>query len=92
MSETDERTVNHFRARVEILLSQRGWSVRDLAQAVGKSRQRTMDIIQRGDPKASVLKEFAEVLEVAPKDLLKEVSPAEYGKNFLPIFQSRSTN
>jgi len=82
-----ERAVNHFRARVEILLHERGWSMRELGRAIGKSQQRTRDIIQRGDPKASVLKEFADALGVAPEDLLEEVTPEEYGEKFMPTFQ-----
>jgi lambda repressor-like predicted transcriptional regulator len=81
-----EKQVNHFRARVEILLRDRGWSMRELARQMNKSQQRTRDIIQRGDPKTSVLKEFADALDVAPEDLLEEVSTEEYGEAFMPTF------
>lgn len=80
-----ERT-NHFRARIEIILKERGWSFRELGRQLGKSPPRVRDIVERGDPKASILKEFAEALGVSPEDLLEEVTPSEYGKKFLPTF------
>jgi len=81
-----EKQVNHFRARIELVLHEKGWSMRELARQLGKSQQRIRDIIQRGDPKASVLKEFAEALDVAPEDLLEEVTESEYGETFIPTF------
>lgn len=80
------KNVNHFRARIEILLRDKGWSMRELARQLGKSQQRTRDIIQRGDPKASVLREFADALGVLPEELLEEVSTEEYGEAFMPTF------
>ncbi len=77
---------NHFRARVEIILHEKGWTILELARALGKSRQRTKDIVVRGDPKTSVLKEFADALGVDVTKLMKEVTAREYGKSFIPRF------
>lgn len=84
--------VNHFKARVELILKKKGWSVAELARRLDKSQQRIYDIIQRGDPKASTLRDFAEVLEVSPEDLLEEVTPEEYGEAFVPKFDPATTN
>lgn len=78
--------VNHFRARVEIILREKGWTTLELARALGKSRQRTKDIINRGDPKTSVLKEFSDALGVEIETLMTEVTPEEYGEKFIPSF------
>lgn len=83
-------STNHFRARVEILLKEKGWSFRELARKLGKSAPRIRDIVERGDPKASTLREIAEALGVAPEDLLEEVTPEEYGEAFLPTFQQQN--
>jgi len=82
--------VNHFRARVAIVLREKGWSFRELARRLGKSPPRIQDIVDRGDPKASVLREIAEALGVTPESLLEEVSEEEYGKAFLPTFDQQS--
>ena len=78
--------VNHFKARIELILKERGWSVAELARRLGKSQQRIYDIIQRGDPKTSTLRDFASVLDVQPEELLEEVTPEEYGEAFVPKF------
>lgn len=83
--------VNHFRARVEIILRAKGWSIAELARQLGKSQQRVYDVIQRGDPKASLLRDFAAALHVSPESLLEEVTPEEYGEAFVPTF-SANTN
>jgi len=81
-----EPRVNHFRARLEIILRDKGWSFRELGRQLDKSPGSVKDIVDRGDPKASTLKAFAEALDVAPEDLLEEVTADEYGETFLPVF------
>ena len=76
--------VNHFRARIEILIRGKGWSFRDLAKAMGRSPQSLRYIINAGDPKRSVLESMATALDVTPDDLLEEVTTEEYGEAFLP--------
>ncbi len=78
---------NHFRARVQIILRDRGWSFNELARRLGKSPPRINDIVRRGDPKTSVLKEFAEILGVTLEEILEEVTPDEYGEAFMPTFE-----
>ena len=82
----EEPRVNHFRARLEIVLREKGWSFRELGRQIGKSPGSVKDIVDRGDPKASVLKQFADALDVSPEDLLEEVTTEEYGEAFLPVF------
>lgn len=82
--------VNHFRARMEIILRKKGWSVTELARRLGKSQQRIYDVIQRGDPKASILRDFAVALGVSPDELLEEVTSEEYGEAFVPTFNQES--
>jgi len=79
--------INHFKARVEIVLRQRGWSYRELARRLDKSPPRLQDILERGDPKMTLLQEIAKVLGVPPKYLLEEVTVEEYGKAFLPTMK-----
>jgi len=76
--------VNQFKARVELLCKKRGWTLRELARQMDKSPQGLHDVLQRGDPKASLLREFGQVLDVGPDELLEDVSPAEYGEEFMP--------
>jgi len=82
--EKDSAQINHFRARIEIYLRQKGWSFRDLAKAMGRSPQSLRYIINAGDPKVSVLESMAGALDVTPDDLLEEVTTEEYGEAFLP--------
>lgn len=90
MNATNNTNVNHFRARVEILLRERGWSFRELGRQIDKSPQALKDIVDRGDPKASTLKMIADALDVSPDDLLQEVTPEEYGEAFLPVLNANS--
>ena len=78
--------INHFRARVEILIKKKGWTLTEFARRLGKSHQRIRWLMNRGDPKTSVLKEFADALKVSPEELLEEVTIEEYGDAFLPKF------
>jgi len=76
--------INHFRARVEILLNARSMSASDLAAKLGQNRQRVIYQLERGDPKASTLQEYAAALNVDQSELLKQVSFEEYGQEFIP--------
>ena len=82
----NNNNVNHFRARLEILLRARGWTFTELGRQVKKSPQAVKDILDRGDPKASTLKMFADALDVSSDDLLEEVTAEEYGEAMLPVF------
>lgn len=81
---------NHFRARIMIILRQRGWSFNEFARQLDKTPQRVRDVVWRGDPKTSVLREYAEALGVAPEELLEEVTSEEYGEAFLPTFDEEN--
>lgn len=82
---------NHFRARILIILRQRGWSFNEFARQLGKTTPRVRDVVMRGDPKTSVLKEYAEALGVAPEELMEEVTPEEYGEVMLPTFEEENS-
>lgn len=75
---------NHFKARVQLLLRQRGMTMTDLARVVGKNPQGLRDILQRGNPKLTVLREFSSALRVPITTLIKPVDEQEYGKALMP--------
>lgn len=70
--------VNHFRARVELLLKQKKMSQAALAKIMGVQPQSLSTILGHGSPRFSTLQKIAAALECAPEDLIKEVSPDEY--------------
>jgi len=80
--------VNHFKARVELLCKRRGLTLREIAERVGKTPQGFHDILQRGDPKASLLRDICSALHVGTDEILEEVSPDEYGEAFMPTMDA----
>lgn len=78
------KQINHFRARVEIAVSEKDSTLAELARGLNKSQTALNRILDRGNPKTSVLREIAEVLEIDPAELLEEVTLAEYGEISIP--------
>lgn len=81
----DRSKVNQFKARLSIILREKGWSYADLAKAVGKSRQSLRYTVEGGNPKTSTLRLLAAALDVGMDVLLTDVSVEEYGEAFLPV-------
>ena len=82
---SNEKNINHFRARIVLLLRERNWSFSELGRRIGRSPQNIYNIIEQGNPRASVLKEIADVLEVTTDVLLDNVTPDEYGEALMPV-------
>ena len=78
--------VNHFKARVFLLMRQQGMTQTEFADALGRSRPYVRKQLEQADPKLSLLQEIADVLACDPNELLKEVTPEEYGAAFMPHF------
>ncbi len=82
----DETRINHFKARFGILLRKRGWSLTELSRHMGRSQPNIRYIVEKGNPKMSTLKEFADAFDVTSEELLEEVTVEEYGEAMLPTF------
>ena len=80
---TDNK-INHLKARVELLASERGKTLKDIAEAMGKSPQSLQAILERGNPLTSTVKELIETLGITMDELFQEVTPEEYGQATLP--------
>lgn len=76
--------INHFKARFLIELEKRDMSIAQVARNVGKSPQHLSQVIDRGDPKSSVLRQLAESIGLETEDLLREVTLEEFGEIMIP--------
>jgi len=76
--------INHFRANVEVLLAKRGKRMIDLARDMGVAQSTLRDMVNRGRPRESTLWRFADTLNVDVEELVKTISPEEYGKVMIP--------
>lgn len=81
--------INALRARIEMELNRKNWSISELGRRVGLTPSSMRDLLHRGSTKASTLQRVAKELGVPMEVLLTEVGAEEYGDAMLP--RRRST-
>ena len=72
------RAINHFAARVDIILHEKEMTRADLARALDITPQGLHRILTTGTPRFDTIHKIACALSVASADLLQEVTPDEY--------------
>lgn len=77
------RKKSQLQARLEILCKGRGWSLAALGRAAGMSRQSLNALLARNNPRVNQLKRLADALGIPSEELIREVSPREYGAAML---------
>lgn len=78
--------INYFQASVEAALARKGWRMTDLARAMGVTSPTLWNILNTGRPRESTILRIAAALDVHPDDLVKPLSPEEYGIATIPRF------
>ena len=76
--------INHFCANIEVILANRNLRMIDLARDLEIASSTLRDMVNRGRPRESTLRRVAEALSVGVEDLVKTVTPAEYGTAIMP--------
>lgn len=86
--------INHLRARVEILCSERGWSFRDLGARMKRSYQGIVGALNREAHNTKTRQRFvadlAEAFGVESVEVLRPVRTAEYGVALIPRYNKES--
>jgi len=86
-------TINHRRARVELLCAACGWSFRDLARAMGRTYQGLVGALNRRPAMArtaAVLDaDLCRAFGCPLHHVQKPVTPAEYGGRMIPRYDER---
>jgi len=77
-------TVNHIKARIEVECQKLGVTMAEIARRTGRSPQALQDILKRGNPTLSTLREIADAMDVEMDVLIKPVTAEEYGEAHLP--------
>jgi len=76
--------INNFGANVSMLLAKHGMRMVDLARELDIASSTLKGIVSRGRPRESTLYRFAKVFDVDVVDLVKSVTPEEYGMAMIP--------
>lgn len=75
---------NHLRARVEITARAKGLSLSEVASKMGKSPQALQAILRSGNPLYKTVSQMADALGVEPSEVMRPVTPQEYGEARMP--------
>jgi len=76
--------INNLKARVQILMAERGMDMKELAQRMGVSTQTVYTILGKANPRVDTLTRFAEAFGVDVSVLLEPVTAEEYGNATIP--------
>lgn len=77
-------SINHIKARIEVECRRSSITVSELARRTGRSPQALRDILVRGNPTLSTIREIAAALEVDMEELIRPVTAEEYGAAHIP--------
>lgn len=78
--------INQMRARVEVLAVQSGWSLAEVARQMGIAPQTLQTILTRGIITDEMIDRLCQAFNVSRKEILRDVTPKEYGEVMLPRF------
>lgn len=83
-----QRPVNHFKARIELLARKNNISLGELAERLGVSAPSLFSVLRLGRPSRSRITtdRLCSVLNVDPSQLFAAVSNEEYGAAYIPRF------
>lgn len=76
--------INNLKARVQVLMAERGIDIKELAHRMGVSTQTVYTILGKANPRVDTLTRIADAFDVETSTLLEPVTAEEYGKATMP--------
>jgi transcriptional regulator with XRE-family HTH domain len=78
--------INHLKARVIIEVTRHGWTLKQLAERMGLTKQGLDMILKSRTHKPSTIDRLADALSVDVETINKPVSMADFGRATVPRF------
>ena len=76
--------VDQLRARLEVERRKQGLTLAQVAERMGRSPGALTEVLRNGNPTLTTINDLAATLGVPSSEILRPVTPEEYGEAMLP--------